>query len=81
MKLLEQILSELGADSTKSITLVPGYCCYLKNVKAVKSFSSSLISLAVGKLAVTLEGDNMEVGEYFQGDLLVKGNVKGVKID
>ncbi len=81
MKLLEQILNELGYDTAKSVTLVPGSCCYLKNVKTISSFTPGLIVVTAGKLTITLEGENMEVGEYFEGDLLVNGSVKGVKID
>lgn len=81
MKLLEQILSELGVDTLKSITLVPGSCCYLKSVKSVAEFSSEKIELKVGKTTVMVEGVDMSIGEYFEGDILIKGNVKGVKID
>ncbi len=81
MKLLEQILGELGADLTSSLVLVPGKCCYIKSVKTVCDLTPALITVAAAKFKVTLEGENMEVGEYFQGDLLVNGNVRGVKID
>lgn len=81
MKLLEQILNEMGADTLKSITLVPGSCCYLRSVKSVVDFSSERIVIAVGKKRVTLEGADMLVSRYFEGDLLVKGDVKVIKID
>lgn len=81
MKLLEQILNEMGADTLKSITLVPGTCCYLKSVKSVIDFSTERIALAIGKKRVTLEGQNMYVGEFFEGDLIIKGDVKVIKID
>ena len=81
MKLLEQILSELGADSLKSITLVPDNCCYLRSVKSVVEFSPTKMVLAVGKKRVTLEGENMTVGQFFEGDLCVKGEIRGIRID
>lgn len=81
MKLLEQILNEMGADTLNSITLIPASCCYLKSVKAVVDFSPERIVLAVGKKRVTLEGENMLLGEFFEGDLIVKGDVRGIKID
>ena len=81
MKLIEQILSEMGADALKSITLVPNVCCYMKSVKSVIGFSSQMIVLAVGKQRVTLEGENMQVGEYFEDDILIKGNVRSLKIE
>ena len=81
MKLLEQILNEMGADTLKSITLVPGSCCYLKSVKSVVDFSPERIALSVGKKRVTLEGEDMLLGEFFEGDLLVKGDIRVIKID
>lgn len=81
MKLLEQLLSEMGADTLKSITLVPGACCYLKSVKSIVDFSPERIVLAVGKKRVTLEGENMLLGEFFEGDLIVKGDIRVIKID
>lgn len=81
MKLVEQILGELGVDTLKSITLVPGVCCYMKSVKTVLSFSPQTIVLAVGKKSVTIEGDDMEVGKYFEGDILINGNVRSVRIE
>lgn len=81
MKLLEQLLNEMGADTLKSITFIPGHCCYLKSVKGVVDFSPERIVLAVGKKRVALEGENMLLGEFFEGDLIVKGDVRGVKVD
>ena len=81
MKLLEQILSEMGADTLKCITLIPGSCCYLKSIKSVTEFSAEKIELRVGKMRVTVEGAEMQIGEYFEGDMLIKGDVRGIKID
>ena len=81
MKLLEQLLNEMGADTMQAITLVPGHCCYLKSVKSVLEFSEQKIELRVGKRHITVEGDGMQIGEYFEGDILIKGAVRGIKID
>ena len=81
MKLVEQILKELGADGLNAITLVPGECCYVKNVKTVVEFSPQTIVVRSGKKSVTVEGENMLVGEYFECDLLIKGDVRAVRIE
>lgn len=81
MKLIEQIMQELGADMLKSITLVPNSCCYVKSVKSVTEFSAERVVLAVGKTLVTVEGEGLQLGEYFEGDAFVRGKVRGVKID
>lgn len=80
MRLIEQILDEFGADGLKSVTLVFGQCCYLKSVKSVLCFSPNQIVLSVGKSSVCVEGEELTVGEYFEGDLLIKGNVRSVKV-
>lgn len=81
MKLIEQILNEMGADGLKSITFIPGECCYLKSVKSVISFSPAKIELSVGNSSVAVAGEGLTVGEYFEGDLLIKGNVRSVGIE
>ncbi len=81
MKLLEQLLKELGADPSYGITLVPRQCCYVKNVKSVDYFSSEEVRLSCGGLRLTVEGKNMRVGQYFEGDLMLKGDVTGVRIE
>lgn len=81
MKLVEQILRELGADGLNGITLVPGRCCYLKSVKSVINISEESIILAVGKNRVEISGGELEVGEYFEGDVIIKGDVRAVKVE
>lgn len=81
MKLVEQILSEFGGEGLNGITLVPDKCCYLKSVKSVLSFSPVKIMLVIGRFSVFVEGENMTVGEYFEGDLMIKGNVRCVRVE
>lgn len=81
MKLIEQILNQLGADGLNAITLVPCSCCYLKNIKTITDFSTQRISMKTGKKNVVVEGENLQVGEYFEGDLIIKGDVRAVKIE
>ena len=38
MKLLEQILSELGADSLKSFSIVPDFGGYFRSIKGVAEY-------------------------------------------
>lgn len=81
MKLLEQILSELGADTLKSFSVVPGFGGYFRSIKNVIEYSSEKIVLALKKNRITVEGTCLTLGKYFEEDLLIKGNISGVKID
>lgn len=81
MKLLDQILSELGADTLKSFSVVPGFGGYFRSVKGVVEYSAEKIVLALKKNKITIEGANLTLGKYFEEDLLIKGEISGVKID
>ena len=81
MKLLEQILSELGADTLKSFSVVPDFGGYFRSIKGVSEYSSDKIVLALKKSKITIEGENLTLGKYFEEDLLIKGKITGVKID
>ena len=81
MKLLEQILSELGADTLKSFSIVPDFGGYFRSIKGVAEYSSEKIVLTLRKNKITISGENLTFGKYFEEDLLIKGKIKGVEID
>ena len=81
MKLLNEILSELGADTRKSLTVVPDFGGYFQNVKGISEFTPVRIVLELNRGTVTVEGENLKVGEYFQGDVFIKGRIGVVKIE
>lgn len=81
MKLLEQILSELGADTLKSFSIVPDFGGYFRSVKGVLEYSSQKIILALKKSKLMIEGENLTLGKYFEEDLFIKGKITGVKLD
>lgn len=81
MKLLEQILTELGADTLRSFSVVPDFGGYFRSIKGVAEYSSERIVLAQKKTKITIEGENLTLGKYFEEDLLIKGRITGVRID
>ena len=81
MKLLEQILSELGADTLKSFSIIPDFGGYFRSVKGVAEYSSEKIVLSLKKNRITIVGENLTLGKYFEEDLLIKGKLTGVQID
>ena len=81
MKLLDQILSELGADTLKSFSIIPDFGGYFRSIKGVVEYSSEKVVLALKKNKITVTGENLTLGKYFEEDLLIKGKLKGVQID
>lgn len=81
MKLLQQILTEAGADDARAFTIVPGFGGYFKCVKSICEYSPEKIIVLVGKSRLELEGKCLAVGKYFQGDLFVSGSIEGVRIE
>ena len=81
MKLLEQILSELGADTLKSFSIVPEFGGYFRSVKGVLEYSSEKIVLSLKRNRITVVGENLTLGKYFEEDLLINGKITGVEID
>ena len=81
MKLLEQILSELGADTLKSFSIIPDFGGYFRSVKGVAEYSSGKVVLALKKNRITVVGENLTLGKYFEEDLLINGKITGVEID
>lgn len=81
MKLLEQILSELGADTLKSFSVIPSFGGYFRSVKGVAEYTPEKVVLALKKNTITVSGANLTLAKYFEEDLLIKGDILEVKID
>ena len=81
MKLLEQIMQELGGDTLKAFTVVPRFGGYFRSIKSIAEYSPQKIVLRLKKFDITLSGEDMQVGKYFEEDIFIKGNIKGIQID
>ncbi len=81
MKLLQQILSEAGADTGKAFTVIPAFGGYFKSVKRVEEFTPQKIILIVAKRRICVRGEELAIDKYFQQDLLIRGNITGVDVE
>lgn len=81
MKLLEQIMEELGGDTLKAFTVVPRFGGYFRSIKSIAEYTPQKIVLRLKKFDITLIGEEMQVGKYFEEDIFIKGDIKGVQID
>lgn len=74
-------MSEMGADTLRSFTVVRGFGGYFRCVKTVAEFSSERVVLIVGRGSITVAGEGLEVAKYFEGDALIKGDIKEISIE
>ena len=81
MKLLEQIMEELGGDTLKSFSVVPSFGGYFRSIKSVAEYSSEKIVLLQRKTSIVLEGEKLEVGKYFEEDIFIRGNIKVITVE
>jgi hypothetical protein len=76
MNLLMEILSEEGAECQRAYVIVPDFCAYFKSVKGVAEYSSEKIIVNLHKAKVTIQGEKLYIGKFFEGDLLIYGKVR-----
>ncbi len=81
MKLLQQILTEAGANLDRSFTIVPAFGGYFKAVKRVEDYSSEKVVLIIAKRRLTVTGEKLVIDKYFQQDLLIRGEITGVNFE
>lgn len=81
MKLLDQIIKEMGGDTLKSFTVVPCFGGYFRSIRSISEYSPQKIVLRLKKFCIILTGEDMQIGKYFQEDIFIKGNIKGIQID
>ena len=74
-------MEELGADTLKCFSVVPSFGGYFRSVKGVAEYTPEKIVLTLRKNRITLVGENLTLGKYFEEDLFIRGNITGVTID
>ncbi len=74
-------MDELGADTLKSFSIVPSFGGYFRSVKSIAEYSPERLVLLQKKTSIVLEGENLQVGKYFEEDIFIKGNIKVIKVE
>ena len=80
----DDVVSKLRADSATApfvVTVLGDAGAGISGVKRVIFFSRDEVRLAVGKGALCVRGEELDIAEMGGGDVLVRGKVKGVDID
>lgn len=81
MKIIAEIINELGGDEAHAITLCPGKLAYVRGVRAVEDLTPTKVVLVCGKKVITAEGEGLFAENYFQGDMVIKGDIKRVSVE
>lgn len=81
MKLLMQLLREAGADTDRAFTVVPGYGGYFKTIKRIAEYAPHRIVLGTAKGTLTVTGEKLRVDKYFEGDLAILGEIRGISLE
>lgn len=71
----------MGADSLKSVTLIPQFGGYFKSVKSVLEYSEERVVLSQRKLKIVIEGEKLQLAKYFEADVLLTGDIKAVRFE
>ena len=81
MILLMQLLKEAGADTDKAFTVILGYGGYFKAIKRVAEYAPQKVTLGLGKGVLVVSGENLRIDKYFEGDLWLLGDIRGIALE
>ena len=85
MRLWQEIREQLndgppdGVVTGALYTVWEGKGGYFQNVKRLVQFSSTEVVLRGRTGAVRVEGENLSLGKYFAGDLVIEGDIARVE--
>lgn len=79
MRLFEEIFGEEEAQTARC-TLYVGGGGYFQGVKSVGDFCSEKIVLYFPRASVEIEGVDLSIGKYCEGDLRLLGKVQSIRL-
>ena len=77
-----QLIGEIFKNTDTALwrcTFVPGGEGYFEGVKAVGDFSDTQIVLYYPHTTIELEGEQLSIDKYCDGDLRVKGKIRAIR--
>ena len=76
---IKKLMQIEGMPLLYKVTVYGGLGIYLEDVKAVKSYTDKEIIVCLKKGELQLKGANLYIKKYFEGDLIIMGNVTEIK--
>ena len=80
MRLYGEIFENLELTALSRCVVLPGAGGYFEGVKAVGDFSSENIVLCFPKERVEIEGENLVIKKYCDGDLELSGKIALLRV-
>ena len=81
MRLYDEIFKSVDGAAVSRCLFVPGGEGYLEGVKSVEEFSAERIVICFPKNRVEIEGEELSISKYYEGDLQISGRIFSWKID
>ena len=80
MRLIGEIFKNADGAALNRYTVVVGGGGYFEGVKAVGEFTSEKIVLCFPRNSLEIDGIDLSIGRYCDGDLRVDGKILSVKL-
>ena len=80
MRLFDELFKDAEGGAVSRCTVVPGGGGYFEGVKSVGHISTEKIVVYFPKQTVEVEGKNLAIKKYYDGDLQIGGRVTCVKV-
>ena len=80
MRLYDEIFKSAEGVALSRFTIVPRGGGYFEGVKAVGDFSPVRIVLYFPRESVEVEGEELSIGKYCDGDLRLSGRILSVRL-
>ncbi len=80
MRIYDEVFKNPTESACARCVVVPGGGGYLEGVKSVGDFSAEKIVVYFPKQTVEVEGVNLAIKKYYDGDLQIGGRVTGVRV-
>ena len=84
MSFLEKIFEICGADALLPLpyrATLYGRAAYLENIRGLLCFEPEKIVLRLKRGTLTVEGENLSIGRYAEGDLLILGDIRKFEVE
>ncbi len=81
MRLYEELFKNKGELSQDRCVILLGYGGYFEGVKSLGEFSAERIELCFAKRNAVIEGVDLSIGKYCDGDLRIDGKILSFTLD
>ncbi len=81
MRLYDEIFKNTDGAALSRCVFIPNGGGYFEGVKSVGDFSSERVLVCFPKTQVSVEGENLTIKKYCDGDLQLAGRIYAVRLE